>query len=64
MTDPVRTPDEILQDDETEGAEGRAPGKDGEISDVDAIIDENTSVNGADPDASRDPGWVEHQGPD
>lgn len=62
MTDPVGTPDEILQDDETEGAGGRAS-KDDEISDVDAIIEENTSVTGADPEAGLDPARVEHQGP-
>jgi hypothetical protein len=51
VTDPVRTPDEILQDDETAWPKGRAPKQDNETSDLDAIIEENTSVNGTDPDA-------------
>lgn len=51
MTD-TSAPDAVPQDDDTAWPETTEPRKEGQTSDVDRIIEENTSVNGVDPDVS------------
>lgn len=50
MTD-ANSPDPTPTDDDTAWPETTEPRKDNAPSDVDRIIEENTSVNGIDPDA-------------